>query len=67
MLAWVTRETGREVVFADPAVHARLGGERITGELLVGPLAALEIVPRLYGLVGRVDGGTLFLAAVNGR
>ncbi len=67
VLAWVMRETGREVVFADPAVHARLGDQRITGELILGPLAALEIVPRLYGLVGRVDGGTLFLAAANGR
>ena len=65
VLAWVTRETGREVVFADPAVHARLGDERIVGELLVGPMAALEIVPRLYALVGRVDGGTLFLVAAD--
>ncbi|HEX2464307.1 MAG TPA: FecR family protein, partial [Thermoanaerobaculia bacterium] len=65
VLTWVTRETGRQVVFADPALHARLGGERIAGELRIGPLDALEIVPRLYGLVARVDGGTLFLEAAD--
>ncbi|HEX2466077.1 MAG TPA: FecR family protein, partial [Thermoanaerobaculia bacterium] len=36
VLTWVTRETGRQVVFADPALHARLGGERIAGELRIG-------------------------------
>jgi hypothetical protein len=65
VLTWVTRETGRQVVFTDPALHARLGGERIAGELRIGPLDALEIVPRLYGLVARVDGGTLFLEAAD--
>jgi hypothetical protein len=65
VLAWVTRETGRDVIFTDAAVHARVGNERIAGELRVTPLEAVEIVPRLYGVVARVDGGTVLLETPN--
>ena len=49
-LVWLSRETGRAVTFADPESRARLGAERIEGELPLAPTEAMQIVPRLFGL-----------------
>jgi hypothetical protein len=62
----VGRETGRRVEFVDRALQARVGAERIAGELVLTPGQAADIVPRLFGLTSRVDEGTLFVEAANG-
>jgi hypothetical protein len=64
-MAWMARETGSVVTFADPALAARIGSERIDGELKLQPGQALEIVPRLFGLTLRTEPGAIVLETAN--
>ena len=60
-LAWIGRETGRRVVWSDPALHDRAAGERLAGALALGPAEAAELVPRLFGLEARMLDGTILI------
>jgi ferric-dicitrate binding protein FerR (iron transport regulator) len=61
-LTWVARETGYRVAWLDPTLETGSGTERIIGTLVLRPLEAATLVPRLFGLDARVEAGTLTIA-----
>jgi hypothetical protein len=65
-LAWVARETGREIRFADPGLEPAAGGIVLHGTL--GEATAEEapaVVLPGAGLRGRIDGGVLVVTPSN--
>ncbi|MDX1645281.1 MAG: hypothetical protein R3244_13075, partial [Thermoanaerobaculia bacterium] len=63
-LTWVSRETGREVRFADPVLAAEASTVRLHGSIAgLRPDEALEAVLPTCGLVHRFTAGTLLIEA----
>ncbi|MGI9272571.1 MAG: FecR family protein [Woeseiaceae bacterium] len=65
-LTWVSRETGLEVVYEDPATEQAASEIVLTGSANVKPREALDLWLSAQDLNWYIDGGTIIVSSIDG-